>query len=701
MPSPEPQFTPNTIYSNLLAFPDGMNSGVAPLLLPSTQLAFASNATIRSTFIHPRPSWMKITLDFAGNTALQNAVTKALFQGAAYYRPDTGPETLVAQIGGRLFQFTPDFTTNTATVLEITIPGDPNSATLTQAWLWQAEKYLIVNNGVARPIFFDGVTSRRSISPTLQQVTQNGKLASPLTISVPVGGTVNLVLDSPFAGGDGDIIIVGNVAQIAVANAMTGLTNISGINLNVKPPSSGVFGSTTAGVPAFAGTYFAAGTPVTYFTSSTTIGELPPGRMGVYVMGRNWMSLPDGKQFIASDLVGGSSGTVAENFRDAVLKISENTYLAGGGNFTIPGSFGEIRAMAFVAVLDASLGQGPVVIFTPTHIFTCQSPVLRTAWQDVTNPILSVALIGNGATGQNSTVQANDDTIFRSLIGIHSLKLARLEFDKWGNVPINREVERVTDLDDEDLLPFASAVNFDNRMLMTTRPTAGTLGVYHQGLIALNFDPLSTIRGKLPSVYDGSWPGLNALQLITGEFTLKERCLSFTYNVQLNQIELWNVLKSKDTIIADNNVNPIFWWFEGPVQRWTGEDPVNPKYKQLLDGEIHVDDLRGRVDFQIFYRPDEWPCWIPWFAWGECAATGPSSQAQFRPQMGFGQPSSEPCDEVLNRPFREAFRFQIKVVLQGHCRVLGIRLKAITLPEPTFPPPECNPLCTDVFVTPS
>jgi hypothetical protein len=194
-----------------------------------------------------------------------------------------------------------------------------------------------------------------------------------------------MTLDSNFAGANGDVIVVGNVAQFLVT-AGSGTPNITATNLNVKPPASGVFGSSAAGVPTFSGTYFPAGTPVTYFTQSTTIGELPPGRMGVYAMSRNWMCLPDGKQFLASDLVGGSSGTVANNFRDAVLKISENTYLAGGGNFTIPGSFGEIRAMSFAAQLDASLGQGPILIFTPNHVFTCQSP-LCTIWQDRTNLI--------------------------------------------------------------------------------------------------------------------------------------------------------------------------------------------------------------------------------------------------------------------------------------------------------------------------
>jgi hypothetical protein len=317
----------------------------------------------------------------------------------------------------------------------------------------------------------------------------------------------------------------------------------------------------------------------------------------------------------------------------------------------------------------------------------------------VTNPILSMALISDGATGQNSTVQSNNDTIFRSLVGINSLKLARLQFDTWGNVPISREVERVTDLDAENLLPFASAVVFDNRLLITTRPTASALGVYHQGLVALNFDPISTLRGKAPSVYDGSWPGLNALQLITGEFALVQRAFAFTFNSQLSQIELWEIQNGKTTQIADNTSQAINWWFETGSLKWKGEDPKEPIFKRLIDGEIHVDDLIGRVDFQVLYRPDEWPCWIPWFAWSECAGTGAGSQPQFRPRMGLGEPSGRSCDTTTNRPLREAYRFQIQIRIAGHCRFLGAKFKAVPIPDDTFAKPSCTPLCGDVFVT--
>src|SRR6266850_6520418 len=100
------QFASNTIFDSLAGFDAGMNAGVSPLLLPKNQLAWASNATNRESLIHPRPPRRVLTLNFPSQ-AVQTAVTKGLWQGSCYYRPDAGVETLVASISGRLYQFTP------------------------------------------------------------------------------------------------------------------------------------------------------------------------------------------------------------------------------------------------------------------------------------------------------------------------------------------------------------------------------------------------------------------------------------------------------------------------------------------------------------------------------------------------------------------------------------------------------------------
>lgn len=768
-------FVANAIYDSLFEFSGGMNSGVAAVLLPKNQLAYASNATVRGTFAQPRPPWVQYALDFGGNAALEGAVYGGRWQGSAFFIPDVGDPTLMAAISGHLYQFTP-LANNVATVADVT-GGNPQSLGAVENWLWQAEKWLIWNDGVSPPVFWDNTTTTRSNFAT----QFSNALAAPFNIPVntPTGtGGLAVTLNSNYLGALGDIVTVGVfpdapklLVTLIVLNVVTGTL---------------IFGATDA----LHSVTFGVGTPVTGRPANL---QLPPGKMGVYGLGRNWVCLPDGKQFIASDLVGGPSGTFENNFRNSVLFVTENNYLVGGGNFTIPGNVGSIKAMRFTATLDQALGQGPLEIFTATNAFSCQAPIDRLTWQSLQNPILTQSLIGNGAMGQNSTIPLNSDTIFRSVDGIRSLILARRDFDVWGNTPISREVEIDLLKDQQDLLRFGSAANFDNRLLMTISPKAvtediparpgyasvltanvsittgpgtpltflvandfpgnvgdtiecggdhfqvtgwkpgiiyvinldvtfappvtsvlllagtavnraataaftETVGAYFRGLVALNLDPLSTMRGKAPSVYDGSWIGVNFLQLLTGEINFAQRCFAFTFSVSANHLELIELLPGSTTVINDNSVNPIVWGFESPII-FRDEDPRRRQFKRLLNGEIFIDDLIGRVDFQVWYRPDDYPCWIPWLAWSECADNTLAGQTpQFRPEIGIGEPTGRLCDPVTNRPFREGFYFQVKIQIVGQCRFKGARFMAITIPDPTFPRPPCDGICGDVLI---
>lgn len=428
--------------------------------------------------------------------------------------------------------------------------------------------------------------------------------------------------------------------------------------------------------------------------------QLPPGRMGCYGMGRNWMSLVDGKQFIASDIVGGSSGTVAENYRDAVLNITENLYLAGGGNFTVPGSIGDIKAMRFMATLDTSLGQGPLQVLTPKTVFTCNAPVDRLTWQDITNPILTESLITNGGLSQEGTVTVNGDLLFRAVDGLRSLILGRRETNTWGTTPISREVDLIIQQDSQSLLGHTSSVVFENRFIHTTGGATDAQGVYWRGLAVINLDPVSSLRGKAPSVYDGLWTGLNVLQLVVGDFSGVERCFAFTLNLVNHEIEVWELLRDNDAYY-DADTRRITWEFSFPI-KFGQVDPKKREQLRLFDGEIHVDNMLGPVDFEVFYKPDQWPCWVSWHAWKECALapipTNPLTanyKPQFRPYMGLGEPSPDPCDETNNRPLREGYTFMVKIRVTGHCRFLGARFAAVTTPQPVFAPKVCEPICLE------
>lgn len=794
------QFSPNTVFDSLFSFEAGMNAGENALLLQKNELAFASNLTVRGTFAHPRSPRNRYTLDLTAAPQLATEIsTKTfLFQGYCYYQPDSGNATVMASITGRLYQFIPNFVTKVATVIDVT-GANPQSPTATQCWLFQAENFVIWNDGINLPVFFDGTNTRRSrgntgvqppnylladqllvlspgqtagipfvqfaglSGPATLKLTQNfvGLVGDNLvfpgvpglfaTVTSGVGTTsigVNLTVPlKPFLIGSGTLVldttaaptdftlaadtVIPNGYQVGTSTSTVNLTaNYTGLNGDFVTISNGstlaISGTVTAGAgtptltitllpPVTLAPDIYNGTPITLRAGSKLNISTPPnapaqfpvGRMGAYGKGRIWMSLADGQQFMAGDIVGGPSGTKSLDYRDAILNITENAYLVGGGKFRVPGSIGDIRAMIFEAELDVSLGQGPLQVYTPTHVFSCQAPVDRLTWQSLTNPILTETVIANGGLGQNSTFLVNSDTYYRAVDGWRSLILARRDFEKWNNTPISHEVDRILAQDNQALLPWGTGCFFDNRAVMSIAPVSTANGVYHQGMVVINTDLITTIRGKNDQdpAYDGVWPGQNVMGIITGQFSLVQRCFQFVFNTVQTSLELWELLTSAaadvtnnpNPVVGDNGTDAIQWWFESPSLQFR-ESIENRTYKGLINGEIHVDNLVGRVDFQVFWKPDQYPCWIPWHSWSECArqntgASTDNTKPQFRPRMGLGTPSKRFCDPSTNRPLAEGYTFQIKVVVTGQCEFIGFRCAAVVLPEPTFAAPACSVLC--------
>lgn len=652
--------------------------GVSPLILPKTQLASGTNVTVRGTLVTQRPAFRRIAIDFGYPSASHSDFLSGKYQGGVYYKPDNGFESLIYQINGRIFQITPG--TNTASFIERTIAGDPNPIAPDQAWLWQSEKWILGNDGVSKTWIFDQTstpTTRRSTwgsaVPFSTYITGDKNNAFKNTPVPAVGQSAEFHVNDNTNINVNDTLTFKNLGTAVVtAKDVTVPGDITVTNLTCTPGKSFLISGPL-------------NPNVTWQHPST---ELPPGRMAAYVMGQNWITLLDGRQFMASDQVGSSSGTVANNFRDSVLHVTQNLYLAGGGNFAVPGTSGDIRAMAAGAILDASLGQGPLQVFTPNTVFSVNVPTDRQTWQDLTNPILGESVISNGALSQWAVVNANSDFLYRAIDGIRSYAISRRDFNTWGSTPISREVDPVLSKDSVASLQFCSMIVFDNRMLMTAQPVLGPNGTYWKQLIALNFDPVSSLRGKAPSVYDGSWTGLNVFQLIKGQFSGVERAFALCFNSITGHNELYEILK-QDQAYFDNDTTRITSAFQTSVLM--REVPGKSQFDlvRLLDGEVYFDSIRGQTDVQVWYKPDSYPCWILWNRFSICnpvAQDDPKSKPGYRTRIGLGEPSGRPCEPVNNRPFRTFYWCQLRFVVTGPSRFLGGRIKACTEPQPQYAP---------------
>jgi hypothetical protein len=818
------------VFDFLASFPLGMNSGDDPLLLPKTQLAFAGNGTMRGNFFKPRPAYNNLNLVFTDQLTESNFQT-GFYQGAGFYQPDTGPESLAIQIGGHQFLVTPDSSGNAA-ISEITIPGDPDSSTQAQAWPVQAENFLIFNNGLDLPFFYDGSASRRSYGSDTEVL---GTVNTNAAIPVPaIGSSANLPLSSPYTGPTNQSVMINGAVyvvtainqnvpsyQVVLKNLYDTESNEPGGTSVVSNPSQlgvGTWGGTdndiisfTCGVlPSFVqvggqvslsfanvaspttvtitqliiengspvgirfnpgipkltqknvttatylgysgptpsvGTMFsgfevpATNSNVTTLVSTgfsgvpgqiywigggqyllvslasippsqgstitvenitdgsqdinnlatiTTLPELPAGRTLAYGMGRIWESLTDGVSFIAGDIVRGNSGSPQYNFRDAVLKTVENTFLYEGGTFSVPGNPGDIRAMQFVALLDVSLGQGPLQVFTPQSIFGCQAPADRSTWQSLTYPILTQSLVGAGAASQAAVCQANGDILFRAADGtIRSLLMARLDFNRWANTPISFEMSRVLNVENNSLLAYsvATPTPFDNRALFGAGLNQCARGVYSTSLIALNFDPISSLKGEGDTIYDGQWTGLNVLGVVNGSFSGVQRCFAVCLSQDLTQIEIHEILPSEGPLASayDDGEVAITSYLESPAMDFGDRKTGQRNYHRLSYGEIYVDQISGPVQFQAFYKPDQWPEWVPWYSWTQDVT--PNTDPGFRPRVGLPMPDAKVYDTVNNRPLRECYSFQFKLVITGPARFLGARFSADVIPQPKFAAP--------------
>lgn len=571
---------PRRVPDGIRATPRGVNSGQGPETIGREYIAFLVNGTVRGGYVSPRPGVKKLELDYGGNESLQDG----LFQGASYYKPRNGSPVLIAQISGRLYRFDVSQFNNPVTdiSIQVNIGGvlqfDYNSAIMRQAWMLQVEDWLIVQNNLQRPVFYDGNTSRRA----------------------------------------------GN-------------------------------------------------------------GELPPGNVMEYSMGRVWMALTDRQSFIAGDLVYGPSGSLAYNFRDAVLKVTENDFLNEGGEFTVPINAGPINAMRNIAILDTSMGQGPLQVFTERAVFSINAPVDRTTWKDLTYPIATVSGIGNGALSQDGTVTINGDIWFRSKDGLRSFVLAMRQFNEFGNVPMSREMSRVIDADNRRLLGYNSAILFDNRYLTTCSPGNSFLhGTFHRGVIALDFDIVSSMSNRLPPAYDGLWTGIRILKLVSGDFGGVDRAFAFVLS-SADKIEIWEITRND---IFDNTSRRIEMVLETPAF-FGGLELL-----KLNGGDMFIDQLSGRTDFNVKYRPDQYADWFDWHSWSECAnyqtctlencAVPGNLQKQYRARMRLPNDPPQVCSTEDNRPSNLGYHFQVRVKVTGSARLKALGIQAYIQEEEPY-----------------
>lgn len=414
--------------------------------------------------------------------------------------------------------------------------------------------------------------------------------------------------------------------------------------------------------------------------------ELPVGTVMEYNNGRLWVALPDRRSFVGGNLAYSTTGDASD-----LLKFTDNTFLTSG-SFALPATAGLITAMRSIANQDSVLGQGPLIVAGQFGSATVNAPFDSDAWQNTNSPIVSLGVLSQGPTGQDACINVNGDLWYRSRDGIRSFMIARRDHGTWVNTSLSHEMERILNRDDQYLLDWCSAVDFDNRLLTTCSPfraidpaTQIDYGVAFRGLTVLDFSPVTSMFDRSQPTWEGIWNGVSILQILAVNCYGLDRCFMFVLN-DCFEIELWELTRDSR---FDNLTDKISWAME---TRRFGFSDKGEALKQLNRTETWFEQLSGtNIGYSISYRPDDSPAWQYLDAGTMCAPTGmcdppgclgPNGpRPQYRTRKISSAPNPNDCEEPNSKKYRVGYELQFRLGFSGAGRLRRFRTVAATLPE--------------------
>lgn len=668
------------VYDGFSTLEMGVNAAMAPSLIPANQCAAARDFTFRDGFIKTRAPWSNLVLTFDSPATQANFTGN--FQGSCDYKNVFGEDGFVISVSGRLF---------------------------------------ILTLGLQNVI--------KEITPKITIVT-----VEPFTVP-GMGSTVSAFVNSSDLISFGDTVYIdsGQYTVTSISGDELLLDYVSGAANAIAAPGNSVLDSSQNLIIEYelnpAGNLFVdlfqaenyvivlsgQESPIIFDGAQARragIGELPAGVFGIYLWGRIWIVLNDFKSTVAGDLVGDASGTSANGYRDAILKMTENSFLNEGGAFTMPSNSGPITGLAALATQDTSLGVGNLLVGTVNSVVSLNTPVDRTTWKNLTYPIQTISLIDYGPLGPRSIVQVNGDIWYRSVDGIRSFIVARRAMGTWGNTPMSREVNNIIKLDDESLLPYGSGVMFDNRLLMTVSPFRCANGIAHRGLVCINYDLLSTLQGSQSPAWEGLISGVNILQILKGNVGNQERCFAFASTNGV--IEFWELNKTgyydQYTTVSNGHTSIARKAIQPTVDTRSYSFGNSAQRKRLYTCEIYLDELVDNVSITLKYRPDQYPGWATWTTVNFCANVTQctvqtpgefscqvfkTQGAQYAARVMLTRPP-ELCNPISGKQFADGYEFQFRIEGSGHFRIRKFQPHAVIASDTTEGECPSTPVCQAV-----
>jgi hypothetical protein len=230
-------------------------------------------------------------------------------------------------------------------------------------------------------------------------------------------------------------------------------------------------------------------------------------------------------------------------------------------------------------------------------------------------------------------------------------------------------------------LPFTSAINFDKRLITTCTPYENQGKPYNNGLIALDFDVLSTFGTDAAPAWDGHWGafnrdalrGLRVLRLVQGEFMGEQRAFAFALDPTSGALRLLEINKAP---VGSDSDGPITAYH---VSRSIDFDqPFNEKY--IYGADYWIDTVLEDTTFTTTFRPDKYPEFQPWYSF----STSPIhnipegdalvDQPGFYPRRSLPKPAATGDALATKRIFTRGYEFQVATEWTGRASITQFRM---------------------------
>lgn len=298
-----------------------------------------------------------------------------------------------------------------------------------------------------------------------------------------------------------------------------------------------------------------------------------------------------------------------------LLNFTEQSYWATGQYFLPPTHMGAITAAAVLPLRNTQHGHGEALFHCERGIFSIDLNIFpRSSWS--TTQMTKIVHADEGATGPYALAIYNGDQVFRTCVGVQTLRSAaatNLEGDTTE--PVSSEVDLWMQGDWQPYLRFCSVAIWrtNRRLLCTVNPMVAGRFRWHRGMLVRTYDTAPGAQGG-SAAWEGLWtlpPQCSGItQFVVAEINRQERAFAWTRGSdEVTRLVEFSKTRRTDRL-EDGTEKPI------RCQVLTRQIDAGAWWQQreYSMGRLYLRHIAGTVRWAVWVRPYESGKWVAWQA---------------------------------------------------------------------------------------